>query len=166
MIRQIKTRIFRWLLHDLAGDSNYLSHCRRELSEWFAEEGPNRWIAEGTEDLLCVLAMQGHSGGSIGYAVETFKAMAFFQPISPLTGDSTEWNDAGDGVLQNRRLSRVFKDKETGEAYDIEGRIFRGPGDGNTYTNFESRVPVTFPYVPSRVYVDVDDDGNVIQHAT
>jgi len=47
----------------------------------------------------------------------------------------------------------VFKD-ETGEAYDINGKVFREPS-GSCYTSFESRVPVTFPYTPTTEYVDV-----------
>ena len=43
--------------------------------------------------------------------------------------------------------------KENGEAYDGEGRIFRDP-DGSCFTSIDSRVPVTFPYVPKREYVD------------
>lgn len=138
-------------------DSNYIKHTKREVPEWFAEEGPNRWIADGTVELLAVLSHQGHSGGSIGFAIGFFKAMANFEPWGPLTGAESEWTDAFslDGTLQNIRCSHVFKDKD-GQAYDIEGRIFRDPS-GSCYTNYDSRVPVTFPYTPKREYVDVEE---------
>lgn len=71
-----------------------------------------------------------------------------FGPLSPLTGEDSEWNEIGEGRFQNRRSSRVFKD-EDGRAYDIEGRVFR---DGaGCYTSRDSRVYVEFPYPGHRV---------------
>lgn len=137
-------------------DSNYIKHAKREVPEWFKEEGPNRWIADGTVELLAVLSHQGHSGGSIGFALNFFKAMASFEPWGPLTGEDSEWGEPydGEGTRQNRRCSHVFK-KADGIAYDIEGRIFREPS-GACFTNRDSRVEVTFPYTPKREYVDVE----------
>ena len=121
------------------------------------EDGPNKWIQENVLELLEVFARQGHSGFSAPYAVETFHKLALHEPLVPLSGADDEWNEVGDGVFQNNRCSRVFKDKNrfNGQAYDIEGRIFRGPG-GGCYTSNESCVQVTFPYTPKREYVDVD----------
>ena len=99
-----------------------------------------------------VFAEEGHSGSSAGYAIGLLEKLLRFEPLQPLTGEDSEWFDHGDGVFQNTRCSHVFK--ENGEAYDIDGIIFREP-DGSCFTNFKSRVPVTFPYVPKREYVDV-----------
>lgn len=159
--RETKLRLLRWLLRDLSRDSNYVSHGRREMADWFAEkeEGPNKWIAEGTEELLMLLSTHGHSGGSIGFALNIFKTLASFQPRGPLTGEDSEWNEVGEGRFQNRRCSHVFKDHPNGPAYDNEGRIFKEP-NGACYTNSESRVEITFPYTPKREYVDVPYDAD------
>lgn len=136
-------------------DSNYLSHVRREVPSWFSEEGPNRWIADGTVDLLAVLASQGHSGGSIHFALNFFKTMGSFEPWGPLTGEDHEWGEpfTESGTQQNKRCSHVFKDAD-GNAYDGQGKVFTEPG-GCSYTSRDSRVPVTFPYTPKTEYVKV-----------
>jgi hypothetical protein len=140
----------------LQRDSNYLTHFKREVPSWFHETGPNRWMADSTVQLLAVLAHQGHSGSSIGFAVEVFAAMARFQPWGPLTGADEEWGEVFDlveGTQQNRRCSRVFRGGD-GRAYDIEGRVFREPG-GACYTSGDSRVFIDFPYRPTTEYVAV-----------
>ena len=141
------------LVVHLNRDSNYISHTRREVPDWFAEgeDEPNRWMADGTVELLAVLSHQGHSGGSIGFAVQFFSAMARFKPGSPLTGEDGEWNEIGDGLEQNRRCSHVFR--QDGKAYDSQGKVFTDP-DGCSYTSRDSRVPVTFPYTPKTEYVE------------
>jgi len=141
----------------LSRDSNYIGHTRREVPEWFKGEGPNRWIADGTVELLAVLNHQGHSGGSIGFAVKFFSDMALFKPWGPLTGDDSEWRDISgisqEPSWQNIRASHVFKDTD-GLAYDIQGKMFREPS-GLTWTGAGSRVYIEFPYTPKTEYVDV-----------
>lgn len=104
-------------------------------------------------ELVACFAKQGHSGMSAGIVRQLFDKLARWEPLSPLTGADDEWHECGDGVFQNRRCSRVFKDRE-GNTYDIDGRVFREP-NGSCWTSRESRVPVTFPYTPTTVYVDV-----------
>lgn len=88
---------------------------------------------------------EGHSGYSASMAISIFQKVARFNPLTPLTGADDEWNEIGNGEYQNRRCSHVFKGP--GGAYDIDGRVFEDP-DGSRYTNFDSRVPVVFPYTP------------------
>ncbi len=120
------------------------------------EDGPNKWIQENVIELLDVFSRQGHSGFSAPYCVETFRKLALHEPLVPLSGGDGEWNEVSYGLFQNNRCSHVFKDTRhfNGQAYDINGRIFRDP-DGGCYTNMDSRVPVTFPYMPKSEYVDV-----------
>lgn len=153
-LREWITKLALWTVVRMNRDSNYLSHLRREVPGWFDEDdGPNLWIAQGTVDLLAVLASQGHSGGSINFAVKFFSKMALFEPWGPLTGEENEWNTIGDGRQQNRRCSHVFRDSN-GQAYDINGKVFTDP-DGGSYTSIDSRVDVTFPYTPHTEYVEV-----------
>jgi len=119
------------------------------------EDGPNRWLAEGTLELLKVFSEQGHSGMSAPYAVALFEKLALWKPIAPLTGEDDEWNDVGESTWQNRRNSVVFKG-EDGQAYWIEGRVFwewathpeidEGKPFKSYYTGRGSRVNITFPW--------------------
>lgn len=130
------------------------------------EDGPNRWLAEGTLELLKVFADQGHSGSSAPYAVALFEKLAMWKPIAPLTGEDDEWNDVGEDTWQNRRNSAVFKGND-GQAYWIEGRVFwewathpeidDGKPFKSHYTSRDSRVSITFPWTQpdQREYVFV-----------
>ena len=130
------------------------------------EDGPNRWLAEGTLELLKVFAGQGHSGSSAPYAVALFEKLAMWKPISPLTGEDDEWNDVGKDTWQNRRNSAVFKEND-GQAYWIEGRVFwewatypeidDGKPFKSHYTSRDSRVNIAFPWTQpdQREYVFV-----------
>ena len=117
-------------------------------------------ICKHVLELLKVFSDEGHSGSTAPYTVNLFKKLAMFEPIVPLTGEDWEWHEPSPGVFQNMRCSRVFKqaDRFNGQAYDIEGRVFREP-TGTCYTGAESRVPVTFPYTPKTEYVDVSGDN-------
>jgi hypothetical protein len=116
-------------------------------------------ICKHVLELLKVFSDEGHSGSTAPYTVNMFKKLAMFEPLVPLTGEDWEWNECGNGVFQNKRCSRVFKqaDRFNGQAYDIEGKVFREPS-GACYTGAESRVPVTFPYTPKTEYVNVPGD--------
>ncbi len=107
--------------------------------------------------MVKIFAEEGHSGTSASLAINMFQRVARFQPLTPLTGDDDEWNECGDGVWQNRRSPRVFKEAD-GRAYDIEGRVFREPS-GVCFTNKDSFVYVDFPYTPATEYVDVKPEA-------
>lgn len=105
-------------------------------------------------ELIRLFAKQGHSGMSAGLVRSLFNKLASYEPLSPLTGEDSEWSECSPGVWQNKRCSHVFKTSEDG-AYDIDGKVFREPS-GATYTSRDSRVPVVFPYTPQLEYVDVE----------
>lgn len=111
-------------------------------------------LGDAVMKMIKVFADEGHSGFSAGMAINIFEKVARFEPLTPLTGADDEWMEVGTGTFQNVRCSHVFK--ENGQAYDIDGKIFREP-NGSCYTSFDSRVNVTFPYTPKREYVDVPD---------
>lgn len=106
--------------------------------------------------MVKVFANEGHSGMSAGYALSILKKVLAYEPLTPLTGEDSEWINVGEGVFQNKRCSRVFRqaDRFDGQAYDIDGRVFVDPS-GAAYTSSDSRVPVTFPYAPKTEYVEV-----------
>ena len=133
------------------------------------EDGPNRWLAEGTLKLLEVFAEQGHSGMSAPYAVALFEKLASWKPLSPLTGEPDEWTEVGPDMWQNKRASNVFKG-EDGRAYWSEGIVFWEwftPEEGEPFKSyFTSRgssvyidsFPWTMPEQPEyREYVEVKE---------
>ena len=117
-----------------------------------AKEGPNKWLREGTLELLKVFGKQGHSGSSAPFAVDQFSRLASWKPLAPLTGDDDEWGtDAS--PTQNNRFSKVFKDDD-GSAYWVDGIVFwewwthpeTGEKSKAYFTSRGSRVEITFPF--------------------
>lgn len=152
---------------------NYQTYAELEFKAagWLNDDGTfkddmQKMMCEHVLKLLEVFADEGHSGSTAPYAVNLFKQLAMFEPLTPLTGEDWEWNDIGDGSFQNKRCSRVFKrvDRFDGQAYDITAIVFR-EADGWCYTNSGSAQPITFPYTPHTEYVDVpsSDESEVLQ---
>ena len=139
--------------------SNLIQHAEREFRalgyDQESEDGMNKMMMDCVFELLNVFSKQGHSGFSASHCIGLFEKLARFEPLCPLTGKEEEWVHVWDKLWQNNRCGRVFLD-ESGQAYDIDGQIFREP-NGSTFTNIDSRVPVTFPYTPTSVYVDVPE---------
>jgi hypothetical protein len=123
-----------------------------------------KMICEQVLDLLNLFYTHGHSGSSAPYAINLFKRLASFEPIGPLTGVDSEWNEVGDGIFQNNRCGHVFKqaDRFDGQAYDIEAIIWwdwytdkeTGVKYKSHFTNRDSAQPITFPYTPERKYME------------
>jgi hypothetical protein len=158
--RHLRHVVAQWMLGmvaRLAGDDNLMAHARSELPVAGDDEMQslmNRQLLQ----MVAVFSTHGHSGFSASYAVGVLEKLLRYQPLGPLTGGPEEWNEVGDGVYQNRRCSRVFKqaDRFNGQAYDLDGRVFREPS-GACYTNRDSMVPITFPYTPKTEYVNVPE---------
>ena len=70
--------------------------------------------------LVGLFQLLENSGISAGYARNSLVKLLDFKPITPLTGEDSEWNDSTDDSFQNKRNSSVFKNKKTGEVYDID----------------------------------------------
>jgi len=140
-------------------ESNLEKHARRELEiiGAFSKGGDfyGGMTGEAVMELVKVFANQGHSGMSANIVRSLFSKVADFKPLSPLRGTEDEWGEpfSKDGARQNKRCSRVFMDGD-GSAYDIAGKVFREPS-GVCYTNRDSRVSITFPYIPKTEIVDV-----------
>lgn len=152
--------------------NNYEIHALNEFraAGWLDQNGK---FKDNMQEMICVHIMkllevfadEGHSGSTAPYAIDLFSKLAKFEPLVPLTGEDWEWNDVSeyggrdDGPLyQNKRCSHVFKDKNG--AYDIDGCVFwewytdsqTGEKHKSYFTSNYSKVPVTFPYTPTRIY--------------
>lgn len=115
-------------------------------------------IPEAILKIVELFADEGHSGMSASICISILEKVLRYRPLTPLTGEDSEWMEIYDGEFQNVRCFNVFKDKD-GNAYNSSGRVFRDP-KGCCYTNRDSRVPIfKFPYMPTTEYVDVEEIG-------
>lgn len=140
--------------------SNLVDYAKEELKRiGMIDSGEpyNDAISEEIIALIELFASQGHTGFTAPYVINVFKRLAMFKPLTPLTGEDSEWNETGTGVYQNKRYSAVFKGKD-GKAYNIEGKIFTDDNGETWYTNKNSRIDITFPYIvperPEEVYLN------------
>ena len=158
-----------------------LTHAVSELDRLGLKEGDDidGMMRKHILHMVNEFADEGHSGFSASYAISCLKRLLEFKPLTPLTGEDSEWNNVSeyghDGTVlyQNKRFSSVFKD-ENG-AYNIDGKVLwnwykdeDGAPYKSYYTSKDSRVPVTFPYeVPERpeyVYEYPDDPNAPTQN--
>lgn len=144
--------------------SNLVKHAEVELAAIGMGEDAeemDKTMRDNILEMVTVFSKQGHSGFSAGYAASVLHKLLNYEPLGPLTGEDSEWQDVGEQsgypLKQNIRCGHVFKEGD--KAYDTEGIIFRDP-DGTTWINHESRTPVTFPYTPERQYVDRSEEDS------
>ena len=136
---------------------SYIDHAEREFKAmgWPGDCEMQDMVCNNVRELLDVFASQGHSGSSAPYVLNVFQKLARFDPLGPLTGADDEWMEVGTGIYQNVRDSSVFKESKDGQAYWIDGKVFREP-DGTTFTSRDSRVFIEFPWTkPDSEIVDV-----------
>lgn len=145
---------------------SFIEHAKRELDIiGMTADSPDEMNLAMREHILHMVeefAKEGHSGFSSSYALSILQKLLAYEPLAPLTGEDSEWNDVtsygnGDVLYQNKRCSHVFKDS-TG-AWDIDGIVLVYP-DGGKYMG--PKLPVTFPYTPKKEYVNVDENGVAI----
>jgi hypothetical protein len=148
--------------------SNLKSFAEQELDAigMTDEDEMNGAMRKHILHMIKEFSQEGHSGFSASYAIGILTKLLKYEPLSPLTGEDSEWVDvaeqSGGTLYQNKRCSRVFKDPNS--VYDIDGKVFYewatdedGTKYKNYFTNIESRVPVTFPYTPTIVYEEYVD---------
>lgn len=142
--------------------SRLVDHAKRELER--LGNGPD--FDEHILEMVGTFAGAGHSGFSAAYAIEVITKLLKFEPLSPLTGEESEWESMVEGISLNKRCSRVFKKVNANympaEVYDSQGKVFLDK-DGLAYTSNESLTSITFPYTPHTEIVefsaeDLNDD--------
>lgn len=96
-------------------------------------------VKEAVLEIVGAFAAQGHSGGSAAITLGVAERLLRFQPLTPLTGDDSEWMEVDTGLWQSKRCPSVFKDNE--RAWDID--LPRNE-DQDGWTT------ITFPYEPGK----------------
>lgn len=120
-------------------------------------------INQNILDIVEMFANQGHSGFSASYTINILTKLLNQSFVTPLTGEDDEWAEVADGVYQNKREGRIFKNKDKfdGKAYYLDGKAFSDDGGKSWFTNQNSFVPVEFPLtkLPETEYI-ILDGGN------
>ena len=143
------------------------THAENELNIIGLTESEDEMNSSMRKHILHMVdefSKEEHSGFSARYAISCLEKILKFEPLSPLTGDNSEWIEVSNGLYQNIRCCRVFK--ENGVARDNEGLVFynivvgdNGEQHKEYFTNSDSRVEITFPYVPKREYKEIDNEN-------
>ena len=137
--------------------SNLVEWAKLELDKIGSKDDEMQQMMN--RDILQIVEMfseQGHSGFTAGYALNIITRLLAWKPITPLTGEEDEWGEPFTGDLektqQNKRCSAVFrKHFDNSTAYYIDGKVFSDNGGETWWTNRDSHIPVSFPYVvPSK----------------
>ncbi len=138
---------------------NLVKYAERELEiiglKKDSEDDMDRWMYEHIIKMVQMFSEEGHSGFSASYAISILKKVLNYEPLTPLTGEDSEWLEVSEGMFQNIRCSHVLK--ENGKSYDINGIVFEEP-DGCRFTSRDSRVFVEFPYTPTTIIRKVKKD--------
>lgn len=131
----------------------------------------NSWMRRHILSMVREFESAEHSHGSAQAAIEILSVLLTMRPLTPLNGTEDEWEDLGsmfaDGLkYRNKRCSRVRKMSD-GRVVDTEGKVFwewvynhNNEKYQSYYTNKDSWVDVTFPYLPSTEYIEKDSYEN------
>ena len=90
---------YRWNRFKNRNHSNLVEHAKRELKvngydlNSKDKNEPNNWVRDNILELMTVFSKQGHSGSSAPYVLEMFKKLASFEPVGPIIGNDSEWNE-------------------------------------------------------------------------
>lgn len=130
---------------------NLLEYAKRELEQHMAKDGYDDLLKRAVLELIETFENQQHSGMSAPIVLSLFSRLANYKPLSPLTGEDSEWDESpfrNDNTQQNNRLSCVFREgNDNSTAYNIRGKLFSQDGGETWYSCRDSAVPITFPYV-------------------
>lgn len=143
--------------------SNLVKHAEFELKKaglFDKDSDYGGMLGDGVMELIKVFAKQGHSGMSASMTTSLVEKLMRYEPLSPLTGEDDEWNEVGDGTMQNRRDSRVFKYAD-GTIKAIDAIIWRtqkrttwsGSADGIS----SGQEVKGFPFTHKTFYIDVTE---------
>jgi len=77
-------------------------------------------LGKGALEIVDVFAKQGHSGMSASIMVQILGLLLQYQPLTPLTYHSDEWNQVGAMMWQNNRDSRIFSEDFGRTHYNVE----------------------------------------------
>jgi hypothetical protein len=159
-MKQKKMTLKKWALNELKRIENTYTDEDSSGEQKMVSLEVQKMVTKNVMDILTVFEKQDHSGISAEYTIDLVIRLLRWIPLTPLTGEEDEWYEpyGPDNTQQNKRCTTVFRRNfDNSTAYNIHGRVFSNNGK-TWWTNRNSSVPVTFPYVvptePERVYLE------------
>lgn len=145
--------------------SNFMKHVNRELDILADGSEAQARINNDIREIMRVIDKQGHSEFSMAYLLDKVNKLSKWENILPLTGEPSEWGTVASPNQNNRRPS-VFRDPETGVAYDVDEYSFTDDDGESWFYNGSilEHTPINFPYLGnSKKYVYLDEERNVLK---
>jgi hypothetical protein len=102
---------------------NLEEHAKRELELAGLLDKDSDYdgmLGKAVQQLIRVFETQGHSGMSAAMTVDLFSRLADFQNLTPLTSNSADWIEVGEGRWQNRRNGKAFS-TDGGKTWKVQG---------------------------------------------
>lgn len=160
---------------------NLLEHVERELNiagiveDKSSPEGvkDNNWMRKHILNMTKEFIAANHNQSTAQVTIDILNVLFTLRPLTPLTGEDDEWEDQGiefsDKLkYKNKRCMRVFKTTDN-RVVDVEGKVFwewlddgRGEKFKSYYTNKDSWVDITFPYIPFTEYIEKETEHSKI----
>lgn len=135
-----KPQIFADTYSILDPDNNFMRHAKTELSYLgmsTEEQEPMLRIIHA----FAVANVHG-SNSSVGWYLETLRALLNFENLTRLTDDPSEWIEIGEGVWQSKRNMEAFS-LDGGESFYILSERSKSPNpdDINTWEFYKTKSP-------------------------
>lgn len=163
-----------WFLNKKSRGETFAEKEFEILKKISKEKGEEFLVQEFEKEILAVckkFSRSGQSGGSAPYTAsaiaEAIKRLSLFKPLTPLTGDDSEWEElpnsgcSSEKLFQNKRLSSVFKNEERADFLnaivfqDENGNCFTGSALLKDEKIRSSQFIKEFPFTEKTFYVDV-----------
>lgn len=163
-----------WFLNKKSRGESFAEKEFEILKKISKEKGEEFLVQEFEKEILAVckkFSRSGQSGGSAPYTAsaiaEAIKRLSLFKPLTPLTGDDSEWEElpnsgcSSEKLFQNKRLSSVFKNEERADFLnaivfqDENGNCFTGSALLKDEKIRSSQFIKEFPFTEKTFYVDV-----------
>ena len=126
--------------------SNLIEHAKIELDviglREDSEDEMNVAMRNHILHMVTEFAKEDHSGFSASYVINILTKLFSYKPLSPLTGDDSEWINVGD-----MHFWEWINNEKTGRPYK------------SYYTTKDSKVPIKFPYIPKTTEIYLQTDG-------
>lgn len=130
--------------------------------------------AQAALELFDLLLKQDHSGASIGFTMQILNRLVERKPLVPLTGEDDEWSELevinSQFYQHNKRYHALskkisdgtikFTDHDRVSCYNAilpedGSKVYWG--SGLVTRLIDDLYPITFPYMPNKLYVAVEE---------
>ena len=153
-------------------ENNYEKHMYNELAILKSTLKEDELTIEpylpAINEIIKIFSLQGHSGCSASWVSNTLsttiKKILSFMPLSPITGEDSEWNFVEGAtdlpkVYQNNRCGAVFKEDKNSKPHYISAIVWQGEEEYDSFTGtvegISSSQSIKLPFIPKTFYIDV-----------